>query len=173
MQFRKAKTADIDALVTLVNSAYRGETGKKGWTTETDLLDGQRTDRADLSDLLKRNDSVILVFESNKELVACVHLERRKERAYLGMLTVNPTLQAAGIGRFVLNIAERWVQGVWGVTKMEMQVIRQRPELLAWYERHGYRRTGETKPFPYHDERFGIPKRDDLEFVVLEKTLAQ
>jgi len=170
---RPATTEDAPALVALINSAYRGESSKAGWTTEADLLDGQRVDVEGLTDTIVRPGSVILLHEWDQVPVACVHLERTGEDCYLGMLTVRPTMQGAGLGRQMLEIAERWAMEHWSSRTVHMTVIVQRTELIAWYERRGYRRTGERRPFPYGDERFGLPRRDDLAFEVLRKLLSQ
>ena len=169
---RPAETADAAALVALINSAYRGDSSKAGWTTEADLLDGQRVDIEGLAETIARPGNVILQYERDHDLVACVHLERTGEDCYLGLLTIRPTMQGAGLGRQMLEAAERWAIEHWSSQTVHMTVIAQRTELLAWYERRGYRRTGERKPFPYGDARFGLPRRDDLAFEVLRKPLS-
>ncbi|CAL1690946.1 hypothetical protein MMB232_01080 [Brevundimonas subvibrioides] len=164
---------DLPALHALIERAYRGETARKGWTNEADLLDGQRTDVAELTDILTDTARVMLVGEEAGTLVACLQLvDEGAGTAYLGMLSVEPERQAGGLGRFMIAAAEAEAVARFGARTMRMTVIRQRPELIAWYERRGYALTGETEPFPLSDERFGLPRRQDLEFVVLEKTLA-
>jgi ribosomal protein S18 acetylase RimI-like enzyme len=170
---RPATIADVPALVALVNSAYRGDSSKVGWTTEADLLDGQRVDVEGLTETIARPGNVILLHQRDHLLVACVHLERTGQDCYLGMLTIRPTTQGAGLGRQMLEVAERWALEHWSSRSMHMTVIVQRTELIAWYERRGYRRTGERKPFPYGDQRFGLPRRDDLAFDVLHKPLSR
>lgn len=172
---RSATTADVAALVALVNSAYRGASSRAGWTTEADLLGGQRVDADGLRTLIERGPvdggAVILVHDDVDGLAACVELEPLGTQCYLGMLTIRPTAQAGGLGRRLLAAAERFAAERFGTREMQMTVIVQRSELLAWYERRGYRRTGERRPFPYGDARFGLPKRPDLEFEVLRKAL--
>ena len=168
---RAATLEDASALVTLINSAYRGESSKAGWSTEADLLDGQRTDVDWIADMIRSPGHVILVHEEDGQLVGCVHLERTGGDCYLGLLTVLPTLQARGVGRQLIAAAETWAVEHWSSRSMHMTVITLRKELVAWYERRGYQRTGTRKPFPYGDERFGLPRRPDLEFEVLRKTL--
>lgn len=114
----------------------------------------------------------VLVHEVDGAIVACVSVQRTGSGAYLGMLTTQPTLQAHGLGRAMVRAAEACAVREWQSTEMRMTVIVQRPELIAWYERQGYAQTGEQQPFPYGDERWGIPKRPDLKFVVLRKGLA-
>ncbi len=168
---RAATATDADALDRLVNSAYRGDSSRAGWTTEADLLDGQRVDPERLREDVATPGHVILVHEHEGEIVACVHLEETGDGCYLGMLTTRPTLQGSGIGRRMLAAAEQWAVERLGQREMHMSVISIRTELIAYYERRGYVRTGERRAFPYGDERFGLPRRPDLEFVVLRKTL--
>ncbi|MEO3784079.1 GNAT family N-acetyltransferase [Actinocorallia sp. B10E7] len=168
---REAVPGDAPAVVALVESAYRGDASRTGWTTEADLLDGQRTDTAAVLEIIEAEDSRVLLVERDGVTTACCQLERRGEIAYFGMFAVRPSLQGSGLGRHVLALAEREARAFWGVREMQMTVISVRAELIAWYERRGYRRTGESRPFPYGDERFGVPRRPDLEFIVLTKPL--
>lgn len=170
---RPATAADARALAALVNSAYRGETSRAGWTTEADLLGGQRVDVERLIEMIATPGNVILLHVQNDEPVACVHLERTGQDCYLGMLTVYPLMQRSRLGRRMLEAAERWAIEHWSSRAMHMTVIVQRTELIAWYERRGYSRSGEQKPFPYGDERFGLPRRADLVFEVLGKPLSR
>lgn len=163
-----ATEQDVPELVQLVNSAYRGESSKKGWTTEADLLDGIRTDEASLAALIREPHSVIMKCLRENQLVGCVYLQKQGGALYLGMLTVDPGLQAAGIGKKMLQASEDWALQQ-HCTSVVMTVITDRKELLDWYGRRGYQSTGETKPFP-NDPKFGIPKKP-LEFVVLKKEL--
>jgi ribosomal protein S18 acetylase RimI-like enzyme len=172
LTFRHATLADIDALVMLVTSAYRGDASKQGWTTEADMLDGQRIDPEVLRKDIERQRSLIVIAEREAQLLACVHVAEDDGAGYLGMFSVKPDLQGGGVGKLLLAEAERIARDEWKLPAMRMTVIDIRNELIAFYERRGYRRTGITKPFPYGDERYGIPKRDDLRFEVLEKPLA-
>ncbi|MFE0459524.1 GNAT family N-acetyltransferase [Kitasatospora sp. NPDC058965] len=171
--FRPATEADVAALVELVESAYRGDASRAGWTTEADLLDGQRTDPQAVAALLAAPDTLVLLAEraATGELLACCQVERRGDGAYFGMFSVHPARQGGGVGRAVLAEAERIAREEWRAASMEMTVIVQRTDLIAWYERRGFARTGELSPFPYGDERFGLPKRDDLAFEKLVKAL--
>ncbi len=172
-EFRKATLADAYDISVLVNSAYRGESSRQGWTTEADLLGGQRTDPERISEIIQNPNAVILLLHSQTQsLVACVELEIKDlTTAYLGMLTVAPSLQAGGVGRAMLAGAEHFVRDTWQRPELEMKVISIRSELISWYLRRGYKATAEKGDFPANDPRFGIPKRSDLEFVVLRKTL--
>ncbi|MGH8025369.1 MAG: GNAT family N-acetyltransferase [Pseudoxanthomonas sp.] len=169
LTFRPATLADIDALVVLVTSAYRGDVSRQGWTTEADILDGQRIDPDVLRQDIERERSRIVIAERETQLLACAHVAEDGGAGYFGMFSVKPDLQGGGVGKLLLAEAERIARDEWRLSAMRMTVIDVRDELIAFYERRGYRRTGITKPFPYGDERFGIPKRDDLRFEVLEK----
>lgn len=172
MLIRLATPADIPALHALVESAYRGDAARLGWTHEADLLDGQRTDAAGLSEALADADHRILLAHDGAALIGCVEITRaRAGRAYLGMLSVSPQVQARGLGKALITAAEEMAQAAFGATHIEMTVIRQRAELIAYYGRRGYAPTGETRPFPFGDARFGAPRTPDLVFVVLEKPL--
>ena len=176
LAFRAATSADIDALVALVESAYRGDASRAGWTTEADLLDGRRTGADDIQACIDRPQSVILLAEGadadgRADLLACAHVAEEDGAGYFGMFSVRPDRQGGGIGKHVLAECERIARDEWRLPAMRMTVIDIRDELIAFYERRGYRRTGTKKPFPYGDERFGLPTRDDLRFEVLEKEL--
>lgn len=166
MQIRRATPADTDAVVALVQSAYRGDSSRQGWTTEADLLDGQRTDAAEVSSVL---DDLVLA-EEDGELLGCCTLVPRDGYAYFGMFAVRPGLQGGGIGSKLLEAAEG-LAAEHGAGHVEMTVISTRTELIDFYLRRGYVDTGESRPFPYGDDRFGRPRRDDLSFTVLVKRL--
>ncbi len=169
--FRQATGVDIPAIVDLVQSAYRGDASRVGWTTEADLLDGIRIDARGVAEVIDHADSFVLLYEGDGVLLACAHVERQGGQAYFGMFAVRPTAQGNGVGRRVLAEAERCAVAHWGVARMAMKVIDAREDLIAWYVRRGYKRTGEHEPFPYGDARFGIPRRDGLRFERLEKAL--
>jgi GNAT superfamily N-acetyltransferase len=164
-----ASLADVPALNVLVNSAYRGDSSRRGWTTEADLLDGVRTDETGLKTMLTNPKAKILKYEEAGQLLGCVYLEQEGDHLYLGMLTVSPDAQAGGIGKQLMAAAEQFARD-WHCRAVTMTVIPQRHELIAFYERRGYRATGETEPFPMDDPRFGLPKQP-LSFIVLEKAL--
>jgi GNAT superfamily N-acetyltransferase len=174
LTFSTATPADVDEVVALVESAYRGDTSRAGWTTEADLLDGRRTDAGAVLAVIAPPSSVMLLArDADGQLLACCQLERRDGGvAYFGMFAVRPDQQGAGLGRIVLAEAERRARDEWQCTTMEMTVIAQRRDLIAWYVRRGYDETSDTRPFHYGDAAFGVPRRDDLYFVVLKKQLA-
>ena len=171
MHISSANTQDIPALTELINSAYRGEASKKGWTTEADLLEGElRTDIATLTELLKNPQAVILKYTlADGTIAGCVYLDKRERGLYLGMLTVSPLLQASGIGRQLLTAAEIYASEN-GSKSIFMNVISLRHELISWYERNGYMQTPERNPMP-DNPRFGIPTQP-LEFMIMEKIIS-
>jgi GNAT superfamily N-acetyltransferase len=171
LSFRLAGPDDVPALVTLIESAYRGDSSRTGWTTEADILEGQRTDPEGVLAVIEKADSRLVAVEAGGALVACCQLEHRGAHAYFGMFAVRPTLQGAGLGKAIIAEAERFARDDWGVAEMHMTVISVREDLIAWYVRRGYERTGEMTPFPYGQERFGLPTRDDLQFELLTKKL--
>jgi predicted N-acetyltransferase YhbS len=176
VRVRAATSADIPALHALIESAYRGESAKRGWTHEADLLGGQRTDAEALAAIVADPKQTLLVGENEAGAMAgCVLVADKGERAgeriaYLGLLTVSPELQAGGLGRALVAAAEALARG-FGAEMMEMTVIKQRRELIDWYLRRGYALAGREEPFPLDDPRFGLPKTRDLAFVVLAKPL--
>ena len=173
--FRLATSDDIDAVVDLVESAYRGERSRTGWCTEADLIDGQRVDPDMVGDLLATDGVVVVLLMTEDEgaPVGCCELRRPTDDgpAPLGMFAVDPSRQAAGLGRSVLAEAERFVRDEWQVGSLEITVIDVRTELIEWYRRRGFEPTGEHRDFPYGDPRYGLPRRDDLCFAVLVKRL--
>lgn len=170
LNIHPAQPQQTPAIVALVNAAYRGESGKQGWTTEADLLDGQRTDADEVMRLIAAENSMILLGETAGELIASVHLEKHQEGAYLGMLAVRPAWQCQNIGKRMILEAERRAVSEFGAQKMLMTVIHRREELIAYYQRRGYVRTGRAKPFPT-SEKFGIQKVPGLLLEYLEKPL--
>lgn len=168
--FRWATADDADAIVELAQSAYRGEASRAGWTTEADFLDGQRIDRAGVLAMLGEQQGVLLLHDDDV-LVACAHLRQEASRCWFGLFAVRPGRQGQGIGDRLLAACEQQAPVRFGAATMRMYVIWLRDSLIAWYERRGYARTSERAAFPYGDARFGVPRRDDLYFIVLEKPL--
>jgi ribosomal protein S18 acetylase RimI-like enzyme len=179
LAYRYAGLDDVPMVVALVDSAYRGPESRAGWTSEAALIEGQRTDAATVSALIAEPGAhVLLAEEAGADgagaLQACCELREPESPggvAYFGMFAVRPARQQSGYGRIVLAEAERVAREEFGATSLEMTVIRQREALITWYERRGYRRTGELKPFPYGDETVGRPLVSDLEFATLAKRL--
>lgn len=174
MIFAPAAPSEHEALVALVNSAYRGQGAQAGWTTEAGYIDGQRIDLESLrADLAASPQALILTARDDADgpILGCVWLEPAKAQVwYLGMLTIRPDLQDRQLGRTLLAAGEAYARER-GATRMQMTVVHIRDTLIAWYERRGYTLTGETRPFPHGDDRFGKPLRKDLSFVVMEKAL--
>lgn len=170
---REATAADLAALHRLIEGAYRGDGARRGWTHEADLLGGQRTDLDALHEILADPAQVLLLAQADEDVRACVLIADKGDGlAYLGMLTVDPALQGVGLGRRLVRAAEAEAVARFAARRMEMTVIVQRVELIAWYARLGYTATGEMRPFPMDQPRFGLPRRDDLAFTVLARDLA-
>lgn len=170
--FRPASLDDVARLQPLVHGAYRGDSARRGWTHEADLLDGQRIDAEGLAQVIGDPAQLILLAEQDGDLVGCVQVTDKGDGlAYLGMLSVDPVRQGGGLGRRLIAAAEDVARDRFAARTMEMTVIVQRTELVDWYVRCGYRLTDENRPFPATDPRFGLPLRDDLAFVVLVRDL--
>jgi GNAT superfamily N-acetyltransferase len=170
VQFRRATRADVASIVSLTDAAYRGE-GLGGWTTEAHLVGVRRIDAEGVEDVLAAPERTIIVVEIDGNLAGCTELTKRGNHAVLGMLAVRPELQGRGIGGAIIREAERICRDEWGTREVRLQVLHMRNDILVWYDRLGYKPNGERAPFPYGNERVGIAKRDDLEFIVLTKVL--
>jgi ribosomal protein S18 acetylase RimI-like enzyme len=173
--FCLANQSDAAEIADLVNSAYRGESSKAGWTTEEALLGGQRTDAEMISQMIAKPDQQIWLLRDmgQGDIAACAHLEKIGERCFLGMLTVKPELQKDGLGRMVIEHCEDVAYDDFGCSEMVMTVISVREELIAYYERRGYQKTGESKAFPRDNPRFGLPKREDFNLILMAKPLQE
>jgi ribosomal protein S18 acetylase RimI-like enzyme len=166
----QATIADAAELSALINSAYRGETSKKGWTTEADLLEGTRTSEEELISIIASSNHYLLKFIRDEKIIGSVLLIAKKEVLYLGMLTVSPELQNSGIGKQLLQVAEQLAQQL-ELSRIQMTVIGIRKELLAWYIRNGYEDTGVREPFPFGEGDKALTS-EPLDFIVLEKKLS-
>ena len=166
----QATIADAAELSALINSAYRGVTSKKGWTTEADLLEGTRTSEEELISIIASSNHYLLKFIRDEKIIGSVLLIAKKEVLYLGMLTVSPELQNSGIGKQLLQAAEQLAQQL-ELSRIQMTVIGIRKELLAWYIRNGYEDTGVREPFPFGEGDKALTTAP-LDFIVLEKKLS-
>ena len=164
-----ATLEDASALEKLINSAYRGETSKKGWATEADLLEGKRITLDELEEIIKNKDNTILKYTENNQIIGSVLLANKGNKLYLGMLAISPELQNRGLGKKLLQEAEVHALSL-GLSKIVMTVITIREKLIEWYNRHGYVDTGEREPFVLNDSD-AIITDQHLEFIVLEKIL--
>jgi ribosomal protein S18 acetylase RimI-like enzyme len=172
MQLVTANHSDLDGVVDLVNQAYRGASSP-GWTTEADLIEGPRVSRQALARMIENGSTTILLArdETSGQFLGCVAVRPTKNAEwYLSLLAVSPASQAAGLGKSIMAAAEKFVIEH-GARSLKISVINVREMLIAWYERRGYERTGETEPFPYDDLSVGVPLRDDLVLVMLRKSL--
>lgn len=165
----KATITDVSILNKLINSAYRGESSKKGWTTEANILEGKRTTEDELLHIIKNEKNTILKYSENNEIIGCVLLVKKENELYLGILTVSPELQNSGIGKKLMQEAEIFALAL-GLSKIVMTVISVREELIAWYKRNGFIDTGAREPFPV-SEVFSQTTNEPLEFMVLEKRI--
>ncbi|WP_426091727.1 GNAT family N-acetyltransferase [Flavobacterium sp. DSR3-2] len=165
----KATPENVSQLNKLINSAYRGESSKKGWTTEANILEGLRTTEEELNETIQDHKNTILKFTENNQIIGCVLLVEKEQELYLGMLTVSPELQNSGVGKKLLQQAEIHALEL-GLHKIVMTVISVREELIAWYKRNGYKDTGAKEPFPASDVHIPITE-EPLEFIVMEKRI--
>lgn len=169
MSISKAVITDIPELNQLINSAYRGDTSKQGWTTESDLLDGLRIDEDTLKTYFEDpNVSILKNVDDDGKITGSVYLEVRGNKLYVGMFSVSPLAQNKRIGRTLLLAAEDYARLI-NCIILTMTVISVRTELISWYERRGFKATGEILPF-HVDEKFGVA-RQHIELMVLEKEL--
>lgn len=169
---RNATLDDVDTIVVLVTVAYRGTGDDSGWTTESELLDGQRTNPEEISAAITDDASAVLVAERDGRVAGVIKVSLADpDGAMFGLFAVNPREQSGGTGSLLLDEAERIARVAWGRNWMELEVLRPRTDLQAWYRRRGYEPTGRTTPFPYGDERFGVPRTDDLVFEVFRRSL--
>lgn len=166
--FRKAVLTDVEAIVRLVNLAYRGESSRVGWTTEADILGGLRTSTNEVERLIESEDTIVLLCLNEDELLGSICLEKQNAISHIGMFVVNPAMQANGIGKRLLTEAESLAQHMWGIEQFQMHVITIRHELIAFYERRGYMRTGILSEFPVNPEVWQ-PKLAGLQLETLEK----
>ncbi|HEY4325192.1 MAG TPA: GNAT family N-acetyltransferase [Mucilaginibacter sp.] len=167
MPITKATLADVPELNILVNSAYRGETSQLGWTSEAHLLDGIRIDETTLTGYF--NDGKVIILKNTNDggqITGCVYLEVRTPKLYVGMFSVSPLLQGKGVGKDLLLAAETCAKQL-NCDTLIITVISTRSELIDWYQRRGFKATGEIEPF-HEGTKFGIPKQH-IELIIMEK----
>lgn len=175
--FRFAEQPDAHNVAVLVNSAYRGEASKIGWTTEAFILGGQRTDADKVREIVMGSEQCILLAElsvddsARSQLIGCAHLTFHSDHIYFGMLSVSPNAQGKGIGRQLLAEIEA-IAAARGLSRVVMTVIHLRQELIAYYVRRGYVPTGVIHAFPMQDPRFGLPKVEHIELLEFEKKIS-
>jgi ribosomal protein S18 acetylase RimI-like enzyme len=167
---RKATVNDIPAIVNLVQSVYRGDNSRQGWTTEADLLDGPRTDPQMVSDFIADPASVMLVAFKDGQLAASVLLQKKSDHAYLGMLSVDVRAQNLKLGRWMMDECAAFIRAEWKLAEIRISVIDSRHELIEWYERRGFKRSGRGSEFS-SDPRFGIPKVAGIKFIEMVKPI--
>ena len=166
-----ANNSDISALNKLINSAYRGDESKKGWTTEAEILDGIRIDEETLTDYFKKTNVTILkCCDESGEIYGTVYLELNAPKLYLGMFAVSPVSQGKGIGKMLLKEAEAFALKH-QCDRIAITVISTRSELIEWYRRHGYVETGNSIAFEEIEKPFGDPKTNNIRLIAMEKML--
>jgi ribosomal protein S18 acetylase RimI-like enzyme len=168
--FRAANKFDVEAITHLVNQAYRPASDSAGWTHESDLVAGSRVSAGRVADILSKPDSIILVGLKDSAIIACVHVEKIESNGHIGMLAVAPNRQGAGDGKQMLTYAENYANEFLGTERFVMFVVSLRSELIAFYLRRGYRRTGSAMDYPL-SAGAGAPKYANLKVEVLEKYL--
>lgn len=169
---RDAELADVDAIVDVVTRAYRGGEGEAGWTTESQFLGGQRTDPAEVSaGVADPNGRLLVATDHDGNLIGCIKIDRVGDGVHFGLFAVDPSIQGSGAGNALLAAVDAQARE-WGCVWIGMEVLNLRHDIKAWYERKGFRPTGEVIAFPYGDERFGVPLRDDLHFDGYRKALS-
>lgn len=166
--FRTTNNAEAGSIAALVNGAYRPQSGVTGWTHESDLVADSRTSAAQILETLSRHHSVVLVGLNNEAIVACAHVEEDGNSCHIGMLAVNPILQGAGAGKLMLAEAEKYASTVFGSEKFIMVVVSERTELVSFYLRRGYQKTGLVLDYPI-SAGVGIPKNPEMKVEMLEK----
>lgn len=170
LTFKVAELVDVPQIVNLINSAYRGEYSRSGWTTEADLLEGRRTNNKEIVDLIRCRKAIILLCKTEQQLLGCVCLKYSDFLIELGMLAVEPSHQGIGIGRQLLHHAELLATQTWSCERFVLEVIHCRHELISFYQRRGYRLTGESRVFPVNPKLW-VPKVNNLALIALEKII--
>lgn len=163
LRFRKADRTYTQAICDLVNLTYRGTTG---WTTEATIIQGNRTNPQEIEAALSKSDAQFLIVQQHSQLIACIYIAREHAHAFIGFFSVHPDWQKCGLGKYLLGYAETYAQNAMGIRKFIMFVISQRSELIAFYQRRGYRLTGQVKSYPLY---LGVPRIDGLTIDYLEK----
>ncbi len=165
-----ASVDDADEINRLVNSVYRGENSKKGWTTEAEFLGGIRITEEKIREIIERRSDIVIISVDGDNIIGCVHLENTGSYSYLGMLSVDVNYQDKGIGKLLINECERYTKEVWKLDTIKMKVINRRVELMEYYYRRGYKTTGEIEEFISGADTFGDPT-EKLSFETLGKEL--
>jgi ribosomal protein S18 acetylase RimI-like enzyme len=171
LNFCVATADDAHSIVELVNAAYRGETSREGWTTEADLLEGRRTELEEISRLLYSNNAIILCCTTQNKIIGSICLTYSDSQVEMGMFAVNPLYQGQGIGKQLLQYAECYATQKWPIERYVLEVIHCRHELIAFYERRGYKLTSERREFPVNPVLW-TPKVGGLVLLVLEKSFS-
>lgn len=174
LNFYKAELSDAAAMSQLVNRAYRGETSRKGWTTEADILDGIRATTKDIAEIINASDQFMLMGELDQKIVACIQCQKQaydgQSVAQFGMIAVEPSKQNRGHGKDLIQAAEAITKREWGVAGFAMLVITRRTDIIDFYQRLGYEPTHTYVDFPVNPEKWQ-PKVSGLALQYLVKKL--
>jgi GNAT superfamily N-acetyltransferase len=171
LQFPLALPEQAGEITSLVNSVYRGEGAKKGWTTEADILGGIRITEEKIREAVNAENNVIMLTVFDNKIIACVHLEKEDNFCWLGLLSVDVNYQTYGLGKILIEKSEKFAKEKFGCDEMKMKVISVRKELVDYYKRRGYSLTGGREDFLTAEDTFGEPKTDNLYFEVMSKKL--
>jgi ribosomal protein S18 acetylase RimI-like enzyme len=169
LRFSYATPADVPRLATLIELAYRGSDAATGWTNETDILEGPRSSPEEVERLVRDPDSRFVLAHDGDRLIGSALLKQQGEGAYFGMFAIDPRLQQQGLGKSVISRCEAAARELWNAKYLELTVISLRDELIGWYQRRGFRLTGERHPFPFDVATGAL--RTDFDLVVLQKPL--
>ncbi|MGN6376344.1 MAG: GNAT family N-acetyltransferase [Sphingomonas sp.] len=163
--FRRATLADVEALQLLVQRAYRGDTAAASWSHEGEVATGERISRAAIATLITATTSIVSVAEVGGRLGGTSLVEEiAPEQCTIRLLSVEPALQARGIGSRLLDNAEAEARSCFAAQVARIEVLDQKRKLIAYYERRGYRPTGAARPYPH---QLSVP----AQLVTFEKRL--
>lgn len=182
--YRFAVASDADAIVALIEAAYRSPATAGEWDSESHLLTGPRTSHEEIARLIADPDSRFLLAEIDNRIAGCCLVQRRAATdcmtadvsdrapagAYFGMFAIDPHIRTSGLGKALIAEAEREVVQLWRSPEMVMTVINVRDRLIEWYQRRGYALTGNRLPFPF-TATSGETTRD-FDLVEMRKPLA-
>lgn len=164
-----ASLDDVAEVAALIELAYRGPEAAKGWTSEAALLTGPRSSPAEIAQLIGDPDSRFVTARRGDRLIGCALIQKRGDGAYFGMFAIQPGEQGTGLGKTMMAQCEMAARELWGARHLKLTVISLRDKLIAWYERRGFRQTGEREPFPFDSATGAL--RTDFDLIVLEKPL--
>lgn len=167
--YTPATEDDVEALVALVNSVYRGEHSKQGWTTEANILEGKRVDTAWVRDVIESSHSTLIVARRHGAVIGCLQIDIEAPVAHLGLFAVDVVSQTLGIGKRLLQEAEVYAKSN-NISTLQLEIIDKRADIILYYERRGFQATGESLDFPVRDDLWRS-KVGPLQLLVYRKQL--